>query len=126
MVKNKNIIVGEFTTYRHRIELVGVVGKVGGDFDASSGTHHMPRITVGLDYAHWPQVLEVLIHETAEFILMVREHRATYGGWTGNSADYFFHFDHQQFARVCADMAEFLAEAEPKLKAVWKSTRKRK
>ncbi len=127
MKQSNHINVGTFRVGMTRVTLVAKPGEMGGNFDMlPSGGAFLPRIEVGLKADHFDEVVAWLLHETLELAMCQNKLRFNHSSKLNyDSADFHFHFNHPEFGRICSEAAMFLAEAAPKMAALY-SKHKRK
>lgn len=115
----KQRVIGTYVIGFEQVKLV-LTDDDGGAFYLIPSDGGVPIMNVGADFESWHKVVEVLLHETAEFAMMRQgarfspspDHAADHGG-------YFFVMDHQKFSQVMAMVAEFAAAALPDLAEAW-------
>lgn len=94
----------------------------GGEFTLDTAT-----ITIGIDYDDRQGLLDVLLHETMEYVL-TRKGLRYYPcvDMANDQGAYVFMLNHAQFSDCCGAAAMFLLEAEPKLTIAWQKKQKTK
>lgn len=123
-MKNPQPFVGIYRCGVSNIELYGLTHDHGGCFYVQPDNKSMPRMKVGLAYDYWWEVVNVLMHESFEYLAVQRNLRMIPCGNHTNASDvYRFHLDHNDMTQLIADQAYFLTKCLPDLARVWKKHR---
>lgn len=116
-------LLGTWPLGHSNVDVYVLPKEAGGWFSSVPDKTSKPHIGIGIDYPQheWWRVVSVLMHEAQEMVManqlnlrFVRDNELA-----RNSADYFFHMDHQQFAEVVARSADFIAAIMPPLAKVF-------
>jgi len=122
--KPKQIYIGTWPLGWRNVDLYGRT-ELGGTTVHVSGKGN-GRVVVSLDYEEWREVLNVLLHETDEFLMHDRGHtyRAT-EALSGDINNCLFVFRHHDFSETKAHQADFIAECYEPLRKAWRNYRQR-
>jgi hypothetical protein len=106
-------------------DVYAVLASTGGDFYCRPDPKSKPRMKIGFNYDHWHEVLNVLTHESFEFLCVQHRARLVPCGANPHASDVFrFHFDHNQMTNIIDDLSYFLSKSAPDVLAAWKKHRK--
>lgn len=109
-------LLGAFQLGPQSVDVVLMPNMSGGEFYFIPEEGRLPRIKIGLDYANWYEVVDVVVHEALEYLLTLNNHRFVPSGkFNADHANYQFMFDHVQLTTACAQLGVFLANALPKI-----------
>ena len=112
--------IGVFALGWVNVDVYAMWNEAGGEFYHLPDSKSLPRIKIGMDHGKWEEVLNVILHEAFEYA--ADNYQCRYkltGRHTGNSADFQFVMDHQQFAEITGRVAAFLDLFQDNLKAKW-------
>lgn len=116
----KQKVIGTYYIGRDEVELVLREGH-GGEFYISPEKGKIPRIKVGAEYKEWRSIVDIVLHESLEYVMdkMYLRYEATHLS-TRDMAGYSFIFNHCQLSEICARVSDFMTEALPALEKEWK------
>lgn len=107
------------------VKLFGNPASGNGSFTTNATNGVLPELVVGLDHEVWWRCQEVFFHEVNEYLLTVHGNRYSNSMETANnSAEYYFWFDHQQFAELCAHASYYVDKLGAALKKEWRAAGK--
>lgn len=113
--------VGTYRLGPTNVELYGLSREYGGSFYVWPDDISLPRLKIGFNYDHWWEVVNVLLHESFEYLCAQKCCRFTpCQSYTKASDTYRFSFDHNLFSQISEDQAYFLAKCLPDLATAWK------
>ena len=127
MPRTKRRHLGTFAIGYEAVDLYATEDTGGHCFQPNGDNGERGFIEVGIGHSYWRQVLAVLLHESAEYLL-VRDRLAFEAtlNLSGDTSDRLFVLNHSQFSELCARQADFLAKASPAMEAAWRKQPKRK
>lgn len=116
------IKVGKYSLGFDNVDLYANPKGMGGAF-----WNRTKRIEVGIDYPVWNEVVNVVLHESLEYLLFRGGYRFINDlKETGDAGDYTFLFDHPGLSRLCKQQSYFLTYAMYDLNKVWRKNQKEK
>ena len=99
----------------------------GGNFSFLPDDKGCPTINIGVEHDRYQDLLEVVLHETQEFIMARCAHRFKDSQtMTCEHSQYLFVFNHTQFSEMQARCAEFLSVALFDIHKQWQKWKKKK
>lgn len=116
--------VGIYRLGMTNVEVYGVTKMQGGMFYCVPDDLSLPRVKIGFNYDRWWEVVNVLLHESFEFLAAQRGVRMVpCGACQGASDSYRFIMDHNDMTNICDEQAYFISKCLPDLATVWKTYR---
>ena len=117
----KQVYIGTWPLGWRNVDLYGREGADGGEFFFVPDEKSNARLKIALGYANWKDVLNVLLHETGEFLMQDRNHAYRRSGEMSRDKNaLWFHFPHHEWSEIAAHQADFIADCYKPLKAKWK------
>ena len=107
--------------YNRNVNLFADTSHASGSFCSNYAVKGVPSLTIGIKTDYWWRVVSILHHEVYEFLMTDLRLRYTVSDeMADNSAAYYFHMDHQEFAELATLAAYFISRVEPALKKAWR------
>lgn len=120
MSHSEQINLGVFQLGLSNVEVYALPNWNGGEFYFCPDSKRLPCVKIGLACSEWGNVVDTLLHESAEYLLAAQQLRFEPSAkFNGDHANYLFVFDHTQFADMCARQAVFIAAVLPVLAKQW-------
>jgi hypothetical protein len=123
----KSVYIGTYPLGDTAAELYGLPDYQGGALDFKPGPKRLPRLDIGLGEKHWREVVDTLLHESAEYLMMQND--LAFDGLSiapSDTQNRTFIFNHGKFCTLCRELSEFLIAALPDLARVWKKFKPKK
>lgn len=117
----KQPFVGTYRLGTSNVDVYGITGQMGGQFFLIPDSKSLPRIKIGFGYKHWWEVVNVVLHESFEYLAVQRGKRfGPDGACDGASDIYLFVLNHSDMTNICDEQAYFISNCLPDLATVWK------
>lgn len=114
------VYIGTWALGWRNVDLYGRKGANGGEFYFLPDARANARIKLSIDYEHWSEVLNVLLHETGEFLMQDRNHAYRQSGDRARDANnLLFVFRHEEWSEIAAHQADFVADCYEHVRAAW-------
>jgi hypothetical protein len=121
----KQVYIGTWALGWRNADVYGREGANGGEFYFVPDDKNNARIKIALGYANWKDVLNVLLHETGEFLMQDRNHAYRLSGeMSRDQNNLLFQFRHHEWSEIAAHQADFIAECYDPLKKTWREFNK--
>lgn len=121
----KERLIGVYKNGSENVELA-VHESNGGHFYSVPEDGGLSRITIGMDYQRWHDVVSTLLHEAIEMQLMrVGARFNPNPDYSRDSANWMFVMNHSQHSEVCARVAIFVTKCLPALATCWRKHRRK-